>query len=120
MCPNYPISVSTQHNCGFKLPISSPDSKAISSMRQVSQAASAFPLYVHDGFDLERFSDFVANRVDFIVQDHHSYFVFSPSDDEEPATEHTGDIKGAIASSLAKASTQQRRNLVVDEWACAV
>lgn len=89
-------------------------------MRQVSQAASAFPIYLHDGFDLERFSDFIANRLDFVVQDHHSYFVFTPSDDEEPAAEHTSDIESAIASSLAKASAQQRRNLVVDEWSCAL
>jgi glucan 1,3-beta-glucosidase len=88
-------------------------------MRQVSQAAS-FPLYIHDAFDLQRFSDYVANRDDFVVQDHHSYFVFSPSDNSEPATEHTGDIEGAIAGSLAKASIQQRRNLVVDEWSCAL
>lgn len=86
-------------------------------MRQFS---STFPLYLHDGFDLERFSDFVANRSDFVVQDHHSYFVFSPSDNEEPATEHTSDIQSTIASSLAKASAQQRRNLVVDEWSCAL
>jgi len=46
--------------------------------------------------------------------------VFSPSDNKEPATEHTGDIKGTIAGSLAKASSQQRRNLVVDEWSCAL
>jgi glucan 1,3-beta-glucosidase len=89
-------------------------------MRQVSPAASAFPIYLHDGFDLQRFSDFIANRTDFVVQDHHSYFVFSASDEEEPAAEHTSDIKSAIADSLAKASIQQRRNLVVDEWSCAL
>lgn len=89
-------------------------------MRQTSPTAAAFPIYLHDGFDLQRFSDFIANRTDFVVQDHHSYFVFTPSDDEEPATEHTSDIKGAIAGSLAKASAQQRRNLVVDEWSCAL
>ena len=75
---------------------------------------------MHDGFDLQRFSDFIAKRDDFVVQDHHSYFVFTPSDDEEPATEHTSDIKGATAASLANASAQQRRNLVVDEWSCAL
>ena len=89
-------------------------------MRQTSPTAAAFPIYLHDAFDLQRFSDFIANRTDFVVQDHHSYFVFTPSDDEEPATEHTSDIKGAIAGSLAKASAQQRRNLVVDEWSCAL
>lgn len=89
-------------------------------MREVSPADSLFPLYLHDGFDLERFSNFVANRSDFVVQDHHSYFVFSASDDQEPATQHTGDISGAVAESLVKASGQQRRNLVVDEWSCAL
>jgi hypothetical protein len=106
--------------CGFKSPTSLPDSKAILSMRQVSHRAASFPLYLHDGFDLQRSSDFIAKRTDFVVQDHHSYFVFSPSDKEEPATEHSSDIEGAIAGSLAKAATQQRRNLVVDEWSCAL
>lgn len=89
-------------------------------MRQISPSASAFPLYLHDAFDLDRFSDFIANRTDFVVQDHHSYFVYSASDNKEPVTEHTSDIEGEIANTLAKASAQQRRNLVVDEWSCAL
>lgn len=89
-------------------------------MRQVSQTASAFPLYLHDGFDLQLFSNFIANRTDFVVQDHHSYFVFTPSDDEEPTSEHTSDIESQVEGSLTQASAQQRRNLVIDEWSCAL
>lgn len=89
-------------------------------MRQMSPAAASFPLYVHDGFDLELFSEYIASRPDFVVQDHHSYFVFTSSDDAEPASQHTDDIKGPISSSLANCSTQERRNLVVDEWSCAL
>ena len=52
-------------------------------MRQAGPTAASFPLYLHDGFDLDRFSYFVANRSDFVVQDHHSYFVFTPADESE-------------------------------------
>ncbi|KAH9952177.1 glycoside hydrolase superfamily [Amylocystis lapponica] len=94
--------------------------QAISAMRQVSPAAAAFPLYLHDGFNLDQFSDFVANRSDFVVEDHHSYFVFTSSDESEPASQHTADIQGPIANSFSVASAKQRRNLVIDEWSCAL
>lgn len=81
---------------------------------------SNLPLYLHDGFDLDRFINYVASRKDFVVQDHHSYFVFTPSDESEPASQHTSDIQGGIADSLRDASLQERRNLVVDEFSCAL
>jgi glucan 1,3-beta-glucosidase len=89
-------------------------------MRQISPTATSFPLYLHDGFDLERFSHYVAGRTDFVVQDHHSYFVYTSSDAAEPASQHTGDVESAVSSSLSNASVQQHRNLVVDEWSCAL
>ncbi|RDB24049.1 Glucan 1,3-beta-glucosidase 3 [Hypsizygus marmoreus] len=95
--------------------------RAITSMRQApTPMASTFPLYLHNGFDLERFSDYVSQREDFVVQDHHSYFVFTPSDAAEPASDHTHDVQGTIADTLARASDKQRRNIVVDEWSCAL
>ncbi|PPQ67653.1 hypothetical protein CVT25_012681 [Psilocybe cyanescens] len=96
------------------------DTRAIEAMRGSSQAASHLPLYLHDGFDLNRFSNYVVSRKDFTVQDHHSYFVFSPSDQEESGTQLTVDVQDAIAKSLVDVSTKQRRNLVVDEWSCAL
>ncbi|KAJ7098034.1 glycoside hydrolase superfamily [Mycena belliarum] len=96
------------------------DTRAVSAMRQVSSAAEAFPIYVHDGFNLEEFSDFIAGRTDFIVQDHHSYFVFTPQDESKPASQHTKEIETSMSASLATASVHQRGNLVVDEWSCAL
>lgn len=78
------------------------------------------PLYVHDGFDLQRFSKFVASRNDFIVEDHHSYFVFTPSDASEPGSGHTQDVKSSVSDSLTVASTRARRNLIIGEWSCAL
>ncbi|KAJ3010169.1 hypothetical protein NUW54_g2568 [Trametes sanguinea] len=94
--------------------------QAISTMRQISLASETFPLYIHDGFNLAQYSDFVANRSDFVVLDHHSYFVFTPGDVAEPASEHTKDIRGSISDALAAASSSQRRNLVIDEFSCAL
>lgn len=93
--------------------------QAIAAMREVYPQAN-MPLYLHDGFDLDRFTDYVANRKDFVVQDHHSYFVFTPSDSSEPASQHTSDIRNGIADSLRQASLAERRNLVVDEFSCAL
>ncbi|KAI0673044.1 glycoside hydrolase [Trametes maxima] len=94
--------------------------QAISTMRRVSPAAESFPLYIHDGFNLDQYSDFVGNRSDFVVQDHHSYFVFTSSDSAEPASQHTKDIHSAVTGSLDSASKRERRNLVVDEFSCAL
>ncbi|ESK96875.1 glycoside hydrolase family 5 protein [Moniliophthora roreri MCA 2997] len=97
---------------------------AISAMRGTSTAAQTFPLYLHDGFDLTRFSDYVNNRSDFVVQDHHSYFVFSPSDATEPASKHTSDVNTVVASQLTATNPDHcriaRHNLVIDEWSCAL
>ncbi len=89
-------------------------------MRQTGHTAASFPLYLHDGFDLDRFSSFVANRSDFVVQDHHSYFVFTPADKAETATDHIQDVHGSISDKLVAATERQRRNLVVDEFSCAL
>lgn len=97
-----------------------PDDRAIASMRAISTQAASLPLYIHDGFNLDQFSAYVANRTDFVVVDHHSYFVFTPSDDAEPVNQHTTDVETSIAGSFASASDQTRRNLVIDEWSCAL
>ncbi len=89
-------------------------------MRKISPIAAGFPLYIHDGFNLDQFSAYVANRTDFVVVDHHSYFVFSPQDDSESASGHTADIDGGIEASLAADSLQARGNMLVDEWSCAL
>ncbi|KAH9945964.1 glycoside hydrolase [Epithele typhae] len=95
-------------------------STAISTMRAVSPAAECLPLYIHDGFDRDKFSEFVANRPDFVVEDTHSYFVFTPQDEAEPASQHTNDVHTSVADSLAAASQRARRNLIVGEFSCAL
>ncbi|KAJ7751969.1 glycoside hydrolase superfamily [Mycena metata] len=93
--------------------------RAISEMRQVPGAES-FPIYIHDAFNLEQFSDFVSQRPDFVVQDHHSYFVFTSQDEEKSASQHTNDIETSILRSLSSASEKERRNLIIGEWSCAL
>ena len=84
------------------------DERAIQTLRAISPT---FPLYIHDGFDLEYFSDWVSRRTDFVVQDNHSYFVFSPQDAAEPASQHTNDVQTGVADRFVRASNQERRNL---------
>ena len=101
--------------------INETDTRAIESMRSVSSnLTSSLPFYVHDAFNLQSFSQFVANRTDFIVQDHHSYFVFTPSDSSEPASQHTTDIKGPISKSFSDVKSLDRGNLFIGEWSCAL
>ena len=89
-------------------------------MREASPHGSTFPLYLHDGFNLWKFSDFVHKRQDFVVQDYHSYYVFTPSDASTPASEHSENVENGIFQMLINASGNQRRNLVIDEWSCAL
>ncbi|KAJ8078677.1 Glucan 1,3-beta-glucosidase 3 [Marasmius tenuissimus] len=93
-------------------------SNAISKMRAVSPEAMNFPLYIHNGFNLPKYTEYVENRSDFVVQDHHSYFVFTPSDAAEPASQHTSDINTQVSESIS--STLPRHNLIVGEWSCAL
>ncbi|CAE6420974.1 unnamed protein product [Rhizoctonia solani] len=94
--------------------------RVIDNLRKVSPEAARFPFYIHDGFDLERFSRYVGERKDFIVQDHHSYFVFTPEDSSKPVDDHISNVNSSIMSSLAAASKRARHNLVIDEWSCAL
>ncbi|KAF8575791.1 glycoside hydrolase family 5 protein [Ramaria rubella] len=94
--------------------------RALTTVRATSPQAATFPFYVHDGFDLQRFNQYISARQDFVVQDHHSYFVFTPKDDAESPASHIQDITGSIGQSLATASQSQRNNLVVAEWSCAL
>ncbi|KAK7054991.1 Glucan 1,3-beta-glucosidase 3 [Paramarasmius palmivorus] len=75
--------------------------KAIAAMRNTSAEARFLPLYVHNGFDLDRFTRYINSRTDFVVQDHHSYFVFTGPDSTEPASQHTSDVHTIIAAQLA-------------------
>ncbi|KAJ2922467.1 hypothetical protein H1R20_g14635, partial [Candolleomyces eurysporus] len=94
--------------------------RAIDAMRAVDPDAAKFPLYVHDGFDLDRFSKYLSGRHDFTVQDHHSYFVYTDSDRQESAVQHAKDIGDAVSSFLQKASDQVHRNMIVGEFSCAL
>ncbi|PFH52456.1 glycoside hydrolase family 5 protein [Amanita thiersii Skay4041] len=94
--------------------------RAIAVMRQVSPAAAALPLYLHDGFNLQRFSDYVAQRTDFVVQDHHKYFVFTDADKAKAASQLTSEVNTVTYTRLHDASLHQHRNLIVGEWSCAL
>jgi hypothetical protein len=42
----------------------------IASLRALVPEALSLPYYIHDSFDLDRFSQFVGQRDDFVVLDH--------------------------------------------------
>ncbi|KAL0947037.1 hypothetical protein HGRIS_013179 [Hohenbuehelia grisea] len=92
--------------------------RAINEMRNTTTIA--LPLYMHNGFDLQRCTDYNAGRADFVVQDHHSYFVFTSSDAAESASNHTADINTSVERSLADASTRQLDRVIIGEWSCAL
>jgi len=96
------------------------DNQAIDAIRQSSWYGQRLPVYIHDGFDLNRFQPYINNRRDFVVQDHHSYFVFTDNDSKKPSIQHTKDIKGGIADAFSSAANGERRNLVIGEWSCAL
>ncbi|CDZ98740.1 glycoside hydrolase [Phaffia rhodozyma] len=94
--------------------------RALDELRKISPAASSFPFYIHDAFDLPKFADFVAKRPDFVVVDHHQYFVFAPQDPNESTTDLTGKIKNTLSTSLNTASLSTRNNMIIGEWSAAL
>ncbi|KAJ3796718.1 glycoside hydrolase [Lentinula aff. detonsa] len=80
-----------------------------------------FPVYLHDAFDLIRFENYVSAKApDFSVQDHHSYYVYTPQDDVEPADNHTTDVQTTVTAQLASADGTLPHNLIIGEWSCAL
>ncbi|KAF5349484.1 hypothetical protein D9756_009035 [Leucocoprinus leucothites] len=96
------------------------DTQATDAIRQLSWYGQRLPIYIHDGFDLNRFVPYINNRQDFVIQDHHSYFVFTEDDSRKPSTQHTKDVKGGIADAFWSTAYGERRNLVIGEWSCAL
>ncbi|KAL9935520.1 hypothetical protein V8E36_005868 [Tilletia maclaganii] len=90
------------------------------AMRNASSYAATVPLYFHDAFKLEKGARFVANRTDFVVQDHHSYYVYTPMDIGMSAKAHIKKINGQISDWMSGQSDVARRNLIVGEWSCAL
>lgn len=80
----------------------------------------SIPKYIHDAFNLAKYSEYNSHRQDFVVVDHHSYFVFTDKDNTESASGHTQDVGSSIATNLAAHSSQQRGNLIIGEWSCAL
>ncbi|OCF42240.1 hypothetical protein I317_03975 [Kwoniella heveanensis CBS 569] len=93
-------------------------------LRQVSPEAAAFPFYVNDAFDMSRFADYVSTRKDFVVLDHHSYFVFGDADSQNtPAPQLTSSLQpgqGSLSQQIIGAANEGRRNIVIDEFSCAL
>ncbi|EIN07450.1 glycoside hydrolase, partial [Punctularia strigosozonata HHB-11173 SS5] len=94
--------------------------RAIAAMRATLPEACNLPLYIHDAFNLGKYSGYVAQHNDFVVLDHHSYFVYTPRDASESAHKHTSDIEMYTAADLSHASATTKGRLVVDEFSCAL
>lgn len=90
------------------------------AMRNASSNAKTVPLYFHDAFSMTKGAAFVANRTDFVVQDYHSYFVYTSTDTSMTAKQHTSAISGGFATNMEKQSNIGRRNMIVGEWSCAL
>lgn len=95
-------------------------SRAMDDLRKVSPYAEDFPLYYHDGFSPQQGAEFASKRSDFVVQDTHSYFVFTPQDQDMSASKHTSQIKGQVSDTMNKLANTARGNYVVGEWSCAL
>ncbi|EIW67174.1 hypothetical protein TREMEDRAFT_22618, partial [Tremella mesenterica DSM 1558] len=92
--------------------------------KQLSPEAAAFPFYINDAFDLNRFSDYLSTRTDFVVLDHHSYFVFGDQPSQQTPVGQIDatllPIHGTLSQQLLSVSSSARRNLVIDEFSCAL
>lgn len=96
------------------------DDRAIKTMRQTSPEAATFPIYIHDAFNNDQYSAYAANRTDFVVVDHHSYFVFDKKDETQSATANTENVEDNVSTQLHNDSKTARGNEVIGEWSCAL
>ncbi|WFD00467.1 hypothetical protein MYAM1_003216 [Malassezia yamatoensis] len=92
----------------------------MNEMRQVNKYAKQLPLYFHDAFSPSTGAKFAAQRDDFVVQDTHSYYVYTKEDQAMTVSEHTSEIKGQILTSMQGMAKTARGNMVVGEWSCAL
>ena len=93
---------------------------AMDAMRNASAYAKTIPLYFHDAFVLSKGAAFVQKRTDFVISDHHAYYVYTPSDQALTAQGHVTKLDGSIFGQFAEQSSIARRNLIVGEWSCAL
>lgn len=94
--------------------------ETMDAMRKASPHAKNLPLYYHDAFKSEKGAKFASKRKDFVVQDMHSYFVFTQKDRGTTAKQHTSQIKSSYEQSLNKMAKTARGNFIVGEWSCAL
>ena len=95
----------------------------LDTLRQVSPEAAVFPFYINDAYDLSRFTDYISTRRDFVVLDHHSYFVFDQASEDASATDLTSSLnpgQGSLSDQYIDSAKEGRQNLVIDEWSCAL
>ncbi len=90
------------------------------AMRAASTYANTLPLYFHDAFSMVDGSNFVASRNDFVVTDHHAYYVYNAYDQSISAAQHVSRINGPIEANYYAKSAIARRNMIVGEWSCAL
>ncbi|KAJ1033383.1 hypothetical protein NDA13_001375 [Ustilago tritici] len=93
---------------------------AMDAMRAASPYAKTIPLYFHDAFVLEKGAAFVSKRQDFVISDHHAYYVYTPSDQALSAQGHISKLDSSISNQFEQQSSIARRNLIVGEWSCAL
>lgn len=89
-------------------------------IRSINSYTKNLPLYFHDAFNMAKGAQFTATRSDFVVQDYHSYFVYTSSDTSMSANAHTKAISGSLLQTFTKNSATGRRNMIVGEWSCAL
>ena len=95
----------------------------LATLREVSPEAATFPFYINDAYDMPRFADYISTRQDFLVLDHHSYFVFDQTSEDTSAPDLTSSLvpgSGSLSGQILEASQEVQRNVVIDEWSCAL
>lgn len=90
------------------------------AIRAIGGRAKNMPLYFHDAFSPEQGAKFAGKRDDFVVQDTHSYFVYTQQDKDMDAKSHTSQIKKQVLGALKHQSGKARGKMVVGEWSCAL
>lgn len=97
---------------------------ALETLRGLSPEAAAFPFYINDAFNMAKYGDFIAARTDFVVLDHHSYFVFGDADAQRTPVGSLDSTlapgQGSLSQDMLGVAARGRSNIVIDEFSCAL
>jgi glucan 1,3-beta-glucosidase len=90
------------------------------TLNKLREKCSDIPLYIHDAWNTDQYTEFVKGRNDFVAVDHHLYRCFTSEDQKHSGDEHANILLQSTLPYFRSLSDKARGNLVVAEYSAAL